>query len=268
MAKKTKKVKVEKLNIPRIIVVLLVIYILGYLCYYIYSSPVHHYEITGNTHISDADILRAAELQDYPSFITLSFKGREKKIEELDLVKHAKLKYGWNFTIKIIIEENTPVFIKKSTNNVVLADGTEIENNYNIVGIPTLLNDTPKEQLVELATNLAKVKPGILYGINEIEYSPSYNTSNKKVIDNNRFLLYMNDKNTVYITAKRADVLNHYLNVIATNQINGTGTFYLDGDENRYSFIEDKSQGITTTVPTTQAVVENPNIDDGVAVRE
>ena len=66
-----KKVKVRKLNVPRIIVILLVIYILGYLCYYIYSSPVHHYEITGNTHVSDADILRVADLKDYPSFITL-----------------------------------------------------------------------------------------------------------------------------------------------------------------------------------------------------
>ena len=264
----TKKVKVKKLNVPRIIVILLVIYILGYLCYYIYSSPVHHYEITGNTHISDADILRIADLQDYPSFITLSFKSREKKIEELDLVKKAKLSYGWNFTIKINIEENVPVFIKKSNNKIVLADGKEIENDNKIVGIPTLLNDTPREQLNLLASNLAKVKSGILYSINEIEYSPSYNTSNNKVIDDNRFLLYMNDKNTVYITAKRADVLNHYLNVIATNQIVGNGTFYLDGDENRYSYIEDKSNGAPRPVPTTQAVVVDPNVDDGVAVRD
>lgn len=264
----TKKVKVNKLNVPRMIVILLVIYILGYLCYYIYSSPVHHFEIIGNEHISDADILRAADLQDYPSFITLSFKGRERKIEELDLVKTAKLSYGWNFTIKIKIEENIPVFVKKSTNRIVLADGTEIENNNDIVGIPTLLNETPTEKLKLLANNLAKVKPGILYGVNEIEYSPSYNTSNNKVIDDNRFLLYMNDKNTVYITAKRADILNHYLNVIATNQITGNGTFYLDGDEERYSYIEDKSNGAPRLVPTTQVVVSDPNVDDGVAVRE
>jgi len=263
-----KKVKVRKLNVPRIIVILLVIYILGYLCYYIYSSPVHHYEITGNTHVSDADILRVADLKDYPSFITLSFKGREKKIEELDLVKTAKLSYGWNFTIKIKIEENIPVFLKKSNNKIVLADGKEIDNDNSIVGIPTLLNETPREQLNLLANNLSKVKTGILYSINEIEYSPSYNTSSNKVIDNNRFLLYMNDKNTVYITAKRADVLNHYLNVIATNQIVGNGTFYLDGDENRYSYIEDKSNGAPRPVPTTQAVVVDPNVDDGVAVRE
>ena len=115
---------------------------------------------------------------------------------------------------------------------------------------------------------MSKVKTGILYSINEIEYSPSYNTSSNKVIDNNRFLLYMNDKNTVYITAKRADVLNHYLNVIATNQIVGNGTFYLDGDENRYSYIEDKSNGAPRPVPTTQAVVVDPNVDDGVAVRD
>ena len=97
--------------------------------------------------------------------------------------------------------------------------------------------------------------------VSEIEYTPND-------FDQKRFLLYMNDKNTVYITAGKADILNHYLNVIATNQIVGNGTFYLDGNENRYSFIEDKSKGAPRPVPTTQPIVVDPNVDDGVAVRD
>ena len=46
----------------------------------------------------------------------------------------------------------------------------------------------------------------------------------------------MNDTNTVYITARKAKTLNYYLTIIANNELNENGTFYLDGDENNYTF--------------------------------
>ena len=122
----------------------------------------------------------------------------------------------------------------KSSGQVVLQDGTLVENK-NYLGIPTLLNDTPVEVRNLLAERLAKVDSGILYLISEIKYDPSYDSTNK-VIDENRFLLYMNDTNTVYITARKANTLNYYLTIIANNEINEAGTLYLDGDENNYTF--------------------------------
>ena len=54
------------------------------------------------------------------------------------------VKKGLNFTIKIKIKENKPLFYYN--NKLVLSNGDIIENKYNnIYGIPTLINDVNKE---------------------------------------------------------------------------------------------------------------------------
>ncbi|HQC83556.1 MAG TPA: hypothetical protein PLB45_01615, partial [Bacilli bacterium] len=69
---KTKKVKKKVLNIPRTLVFVLFIYIIVSIGYYIYEKPVSHYEITGNSFLSDNDVIRYLNLQDYPSFISIN----------------------------------------------------------------------------------------------------------------------------------------------------------------------------------------------------
>lgn len=227
--------KVKRLNVPRLLVLILFAYLIVCICMYVYKQPVNHYAITGNNYVSDVDILRSAGLDKYPSFLSIRRKKTAKKIESNPLIKEAKISYGWNFTINIDISENIPLFIVKTTNQICLSDGSLIDNRDDIVGIPTLLNNTPDENMKTLAKKLSNVDSGILYMINEIEYQPSYN-SNNQVIDKDRFLLSMTDNNLVYITGPKADLLNNYLDFISTSQITGKGTLYLDGNEGRYSF--------------------------------
>lgn len=232
---KTKKVKRKRLNIARLLVFILFIYLVVNLGIYIYKEPVHHYEISGTNFIKDIDVLEYSNLDEYPSFISINKKKLEKELKSNDYILNAKVKYGWNFTLKILIEENKPVFYSKMDNKLCLSDGSLVEYSKPIIGLPTLLNTTPVETRTTLANNLSKVDEGVLYIISEIEYKPSYNTSNQ-VIDSNRFLLAMNDKNMVFITAKKAGLLNKYLDVIATNQITSAGTLFLDGNEDNYTF--------------------------------
>ena len=222
--KLTKKVKRKRLNVPRLLVIILFIYILVCAGMYVYKQPINHYEIIGNEHVSDVEILRSTGLYKYPSYVYFT-----------PLIKSAKISYRWNFTIRIEIEENKPLFLVKATNQICLADGSLIDNDNTVVGIPTLLNTTPESVMKLFANNLNEVDDGVLYMINEIEYSPSYSSTNQ-VIDENRFLLSMTDKNLVYVTAKKTNLLNKYLDIIATSQITGNGTLYLDGNEDRYSF--------------------------------
>lgn len=231
----TKKVKKRRLNIARTLVFILFIYIIVCFVVFLYKEPVKHYEISGNNYLKDVDILRDLGIEDYPSYVSINTKTLEKKLEKNPLIKNAKVKYGFNFQIHIEIEENNPVFIEKATNKVFLKDGTTIDSNSNFIGLPTLLNSTPDNIRKLLAKELASVDAGILSMINDIEYQPSYNSQNK-VIDENRFLLSMNDHNLVYITAKNGTLLNKYLHIVAANQITSNGTLYLDGDEERYSF--------------------------------
>ena len=38
---------------------------------YIYKEPIRHIEISGNSLVSDADIIRLADLIDYPPYISV-----------------------------------------------------------------------------------------------------------------------------------------------------------------------------------------------------
>lgn len=247
---KTKKVKKKKLNIARTLVVILFIYIIVCLGIYIYKAPIAHYEITGNTLVSDADILRSLNLTDYPSYVSLSTKKAIRTLEKNPIIKKAKVSYGWNFYIHIDIEENKPMFIVKPLNKICLADGTLIDYSDEYVNIPTLLNQPTEEVMTLLAKGLSEVDEGVLYTISEIEYRPSYSKDNK-VIDANRFLLSMKDKNLVYITAKNAKVLNLYLEIIATKQLTFNATFFLDSDDTNATVKKNSTTTSTTTEKTT-----------------
>lgn len=231
----TKTTIIKKFNVARVLVFLLFLYLIVCFCIYIYKEPVRHFEIAGNDLLSDVDVLRIMGVEDYPPFVSISSSGLEKKLKNNDLIKDAKVSYGFHFAVKVTIEENKPVFIAKESDQICLADGSLIPYSSEYVGIPILLNNTPKDVMKVLASNLNKVDTGILYMINDIEYKPSYNSDNQ-VIDKHRFLLSMNDKNLVYVNAKRLKPLNRYLDVIATTKLTQNGVFYLDGDENRYPF--------------------------------
>ncbi len=141
---KTKTEKKKKINFARIIVVILFIYSLVCMGLYLYKEPVRHFEITGNTVLSDVDILREAGLSHYPSYVSVNPKKVAKKLESNPLIKKATVVYELHFYIHIEIEENKPLFLIKSTNQVCLADGSLIDYRDDFICIPTLLNDTPE----------------------------------------------------------------------------------------------------------------------------
>ena len=145
---KTNKKKKKILNVPRIIVFLLFIYILVSLGIFVYKEKVHHYEITGIDYYKEIDIIRMLDLQDYPSFISINTNSLKNELESDPLILSAKVSYGWNFTIKINIEENTPVLVIKSSNNVVLKDGNQIPYEDSFGSLPMLLNNTPTDSIV------------------------------------------------------------------------------------------------------------------------
>lgn len=236
MGTREKKRTKKRINIARTLVLVLILYIVVCVCISIYKKPIRHFDIDGNKKITDIEIIRELNLDDYPSFASISPRKLSKELEANPYVKHADIKYGWNFALKIKIEENRPIFLVKLEDKVALSDGTLIDaKNDDLIGIPTLLNTTPDEVMKTLASNLSELDDGILYMINDIEYKPSYNKQNQ-IIDEYRFLLSMNDKNVVYINAKRLKSLNKYLDIIATNKITSNGTLYLDGTEDNYFF--------------------------------
>ena len=86
--------------------------------------------------------------------------------------------------------------------------------------VPILLNYIPDTKYDSFIKGMNQVTPSIKNQISEIRYYP--NTQ-----DEDRFLLYMNDGNYVYITLSKIDNLNKYEEIY--NSLEGKkGIIYLD----------------------------------------
>ena len=91
----------------------------------------------------------------------------------------------------------------------------------------------PDKIYKKLIKSLQKVDTNVIALISEIEYSPS--KSNDEIIDDTRFILRMNDSNTVYANLLNIKNLNHYKEIYSTLN-NEKGNLYLDSsnEENFY----------------------------------
>lgn len=231
---KTKKVIKKKLRISGLLflIVLTVILVLSF--YYIVNLPIKHIHITGNNSVSDNDIINIANLKYYPPIYKTSTKEIKEKVLELPLVKDVKVKKTILGTLKIEIEEYKVLFLNKSTNELVLSNNKSIANNYNYTRVPTLVNYVPDTLYSELINGLLEIDYDILSSISEIEYSKSTN-SEGEVIDDKRFILRMNDGNTVVMNTVNIKRLNSY-NTIYSSLSDELGTIYLDSiaEENIY----------------------------------
>ena len=86
----------------------------GYLvimcAYYIYKLPIKNIYITGNSLVSDQDIIDAANLKSYPSIHKYSRRKIAKNIKQLDLINDVKVKKNIFGKVTIIVDEAKPIF--------------------------------------------------------------------------------------------------------------------------------------------------------------
>ena len=225
----TKKVRKKRLNIKRTLFFLLLFYIIGYSIYYMINQPIKHIYINGNNLIKDSDIIRLANIKDYPSIFKYSNKTLETKIKKNKLINSVNVKKTFNFTIKIDIIENKLLFYFLNEDKIVLSNGDIINNNLNnIIGIPTLINECNKDILNKFIKSFSELNTNIIYEIDYIEYYPSIN--NDKIISDNRFKIMMNDGNTVIVNTNSVSTLNKYNDIYAS--LGGKlGTINLDSDK-------------------------------------
>ena len=223
---KTKTVKRRKLNIKKLMILLLMIYIASYGGFYLYQKPVRNIIITGNTLITDAEIIKAAKLKNYPSMFSINKKDLSKKIKKLPLVSTVTIKKDFKFRLHITVEEAKVLFVNNTNNKLMLSVGKYIDNDYTYGGIPSLINYAPEEILKEFTTKFSVIDYGILSLISEIEYSPTIGEDGM-TIDETRFALYMNDGNLVYTNTNKCKNMQFYREIYASLK-DKKGTLYLD----------------------------------------
>lgn len=186
----------------------------------IINLPIKNIIIKDNIYLTDEEIIETAKIENYPSFVkTFSYRIK-KRLKRINLVKNVKVTKRLNRTIEITIEEYKILYLVRSTGLYTLEDARTLDIERNLYGIPTLINYVPEEIEEKLIKKLATVDYDVLDKISEIEYSPtSY--------DDERFILYMNDENLVYITLSKIDEFKKYISI--KTQLEGKkGILYLD----------------------------------------
>lgn len=234
MAKKKKK-KRRVFKIKNICILLGILLLIVGLSYYVITMPIKNIYIKGNNIVSDDEIIETTSLYQYPSFLLTNKSQLAKKIKTNHYIKSVDISKKIGNIIEIEIEEYQPIAIDQ-TGNIILENGQKLENTYNLTDVPILINEISNPEIYSNFTNkFGKITNNILRQISQIEYSPVE-------VDEDRFLLYMNDSNLVYITLTKIDKLNKY-NKIKDKLEGKNGIIYLDSG----NYIELKNNPSTNT---------------------
>ena len=214
---KTKTNKKRHLRVGRLLFLIFVLALICFLIIKFVDVPIRSIIIKGNNILSDQEIIEQAQLEDYPSYFSTFGFSLKNKLLKNPYIKNAKVTKGL-LSIKITIEERKVLYIDKTTGNKVTED-KEI-NDDKIVCAPYLINEVPKDKQKKFINAMNKIDADILCQISEIMYDPND-------IDADRYYLYMNDGNSVYLTVNKFSKINKY-NTILENVGKQNGTLYLD----------------------------------------
>lgn len=221
--KKTKQVKkkhVRKIRYGRVclyIVFPIVIICLVLSCIHF---PVKNIFVTGNTLLSDQEIIELAGITDYPSIFEYTTSEMEKKLEASKYIASVKVKKRKLKEVYIEVIENAPLFYNSYSNQTVFSDGKSYDGNDSSC---ILLNYTSSSYLDALIAGFMEMDSDVRSRISEIQYVPND-------VDEERFLLTMNDGNYVYITLGKIDLMNQYIQIIKSFD-GKKGILYLDSGE-------------------------------------
>lgn len=220
MAKKI--VKRKKIKIIPFLIVLLVIAGLSFGVYEVLNARILNVIIKNGEYLNDDYVIDLAGIKDYPSFYLTNTISMRKKVEKSPYIIQAKIKRKFYHVLEIDLDVNHPLFINNSTNMVVFENEKTVatSSEVDLFRVPRLINYVPDDKYQSFIKGMAKIDKGILGKISDIEYTPND-------YDKDRFLLYMDDGNMVYLTLTKFKQINYYNEVLG--QLEGRkGILYLD----------------------------------------
>lgn len=227
MAKIKKK---KRLKLIPFLLFVLVITGTFFLVNVLLDTRIENIVIKGNKIVTDQQIIDEAGLSNYPSFYKTTSYNIKKALEKNSFIKEVKIKRSFYHVITIEVSEYKVLLKKETTGKLVLENMNEVTTDQEIpYTVPRLVNDVPKDKYSKLLKNLLKVKKSVRSSISEFYYDPNE-------FDKDRFLLYMDDGNSVYLTLTKFRMINYYNDVLP--QLDGKkGILYLDSG-NHFQIME------------------------------
>ncbi len=216
----TRTVKRRKVKKKSILILLFFLALIIFTVFYVFNFHITNIYIIDNNIFTDQEIIDMAKLSKYPRTFNNNELIIKSRLEKNELIKKVSVnKKNFFREVYITIEENTPLFIYH--NKTILKDGKEVDKLYSV---PTLINDINDQKIYnKLLNKINDIDLTIKERISEIKYDP-----NKA--DKERFLIYMNDGNYVYITLRKINRINNYVEIISAFE-NKKGILYLDSGE-------------------------------------
>lgn len=223
MEKKSVK---RRLNKKALLVILLTLYLIIMAFYYCFTLPIKNIVIEGNSLVSDASIIDAAGIKNYPEIFKTSSSKIVSNVSALDFIEDVSVKKSLDGTIRITVTESKVLFYNILNSSVVLSNNEEVVmDKPDILGLPTLVNYVPSDIYEELIKKMSETGADIISLISEIEYSPD--VKDDVTINDSRFILRMNDGNHVYIDLVNFENLEKYKLIYSS--LEEKGVLHLDG---------------------------------------
>lgn len=214
-----KKVKRVKLKLKNAVIFLIVVITIGVIGYFLANKKINNIYIKGNSILSEQDIIELLNLNDYEKYYQISTNSYEKRLKTSPLIDKARVKKSL-FAVTIDILEYDVLWYQEYDNSIVLSNGKGIYFDDKVLGIPAVINQIDEVYYDDFVKQMMVIEKDILAKISEISYDPSE-------VDKERFLLYMNDQNYVYLTLDKFDYINKYDDLVP--ELGGKkGILYLD----------------------------------------
>ena len=229
---KKKKVIKRKIKWKVLLKIFFLLFGVGLLFFYLMNVKTKHIVISGNSLVSDNEIIITAGFKNYPYLFRISNKEIKERLESIPLLTSIKVQKSLLGTLTIYVEETKPLFYNRNNDRLVLSDGKEVTSAI-LDGVPTLINYVPDTLYDRLVEELASIDKNVLTLISEIEYQPWQ--SNDVMIDDTRFFLRMTDGNSVYVNLINLQKLNTYIEIFASLE-DKKGILYLDSSSDKISF--------------------------------
>lgn len=220
MAKKI--VKRKKIKVFNLLISLLILLGLSFCVYLLFKIPTKNIIIKNTNYLNDDYILELAKIKNYPEFLLIKNNNIKEKLEKSEYISNVKISKKWGFILEIKIEENRALFFDMNKRKYIFTNKKEkVEDEINIkFRIPRLLNYVPDKKYTNFIKKMSEINEETLSKISDIEYQPNE-------YDKDRFLLYMDDGNMVYLTLTKFKMINHYNDVLSQLE-NHKGILYLD----------------------------------------
>ena len=226
-----KVVKKRKWKIRNVLLAFLILAGLVFGVYFLLKIRVKNIIVTNTTYLNDDMILELSGTKNYPEFFLTSSHKVEEKLEKSPYIEKAKLIKKQGFIFEIEVLENKPLFFDMNQNKYVFDNSTsvdidEVSKNFRV---PRLLNYVPDKKYKKFIEGMSIVREDTLSKISDIEYKPND-------YDKDRFLLYMDDGNSVFLTLTKFKMINHY-NEVLKQLDNHKGVLFLDNG-NHFQIME------------------------------